>query len=164
MGNLFFFFFLKKNTFLIKERKLSSSKLSPMICKQRIFNCRWHILHQKHLNNMSGERVEVLAPVVFILTWRTSRHTSWQPSHQQYHPRHEEELHPCILPLRCDGSSGRPGDGGRARAPAAKAGGLGVAPGKRVGCAGGRLSAQARWQRPWLQGLFQPNCLWCSLV
>lgn len=129
MGNLFFFS-LQKNTFLIKERKLSSSKLSPMICKQRIFNCRWDMLHQKQLNDTSGKRVEVLAPVVFILTLRTSRHTSWQPSHRRSHPRHEEDLHPCLLPLRGDGSSGRPGDGGRARAPAAKEGAWGQPQGR----------------------------------
>lgn len=55
MGNLFFFS-LPKNTLLIKERKLLSSKLSPTIRKQRIFSCRWHILHQKHLNNISGKK------------------------------------------------------------------------------------------------------------
>lgn len=93
-----------------------------MICKQRLFNCRWHILHQKYLNDISGKRVEVLTPVVFILTLCSSYHVSWQPSHRQSHRRHEQELHPCILPLYWDGSSGRLGEGGRVRDPTAKPG------------------------------------------
>lgn len=141
MGNLFFFS-LPKNTLLIKERKLLSSKLSPTIRKQRIFSCRWHILHQKHLNDISGKKSWGphisgfhTNPMFFLSCLLAAQPQAVSPTARaRTSPLHTTPV--WRWELRQAGGRGTP-----LPSLAQQQGAWETAPGKRVECAGERLSA-----------------------